>query len=150
MSTKTKFIWDDDNLLAEADGTNTTNTVYTNEPEQYGNLISSRISGSTSYHHFDAIGSTRQLSSAAGAVSETVIYDAWGTVVRRTEARPRRSSGSASSDITAISKRALCMFAHDPANPQPVGGRQSILPALRATLTRTRADVRSFMLIQRA
>lgn len=84
MSTKTKFIWDDDNLLAEADGTNTTNTVYTNEPEQYGNLISSRISGSTSYHHFDAVGSTRQLSNPGGSTTDTMLYDAWGTATSRT------------------------------------------------------------------
>ena len=42
MPTTTNYIWDEDNLLAEADGTNTVNTVYTNEPEHYGNLVSSR------------------------------------------------------------------------------------------------------------
>src|SRR5262245_26822456 len=84
MPTTTNYIWDEDNLLAEADGTNTIQTVYTNEPEQYGNLISSRISGTTSYHHFDEIGSTRQLSNAAGTVTDTMIYDAWGNVVSRT------------------------------------------------------------------
>jgi RHS repeat-associated protein len=84
MSTKTKYIWDDDNLLAEADGTNTINTVYTNEPEQYGNLISSRISGTTSYHQFDTLGSMRQSTNAAGSVTDTVTYDAWGTIVSRT------------------------------------------------------------------
>jgi RHS repeat-associated protein len=71
-------------LLAEANGTNTIQTVHTNEPQQYGNLISSRITGTTSYHHFDAIGSTRQLSRTAGAVSDTVICDAWGNIIMRT------------------------------------------------------------------
>jgi RHS repeat-associated protein len=80
----TKYIWDDENLLAEADGTNMINVVYTNEPQQYGDLISSRISGTTSYHHFDALGSTRQLTNAAGTVTDTAIYDAWGNVVNRT------------------------------------------------------------------
>jgi len=84
--TVTNYIWDDDNLLAEADGSNVVQTVYTNEPEQYGNLVSSRISGTTSYHHFDALGSTRQLTNAAGTVTDTVIYDAWGNVVSRTGA----------------------------------------------------------------
>ena len=79
----TKFIWDDDNYLAEADGSNAINTVYTNEPQQYGNLVSSRISGTTSYHHFDALGSTRQLTNAAGATTDTIIYDAWGNVANR-------------------------------------------------------------------
>ena len=84
MATTTNYIWDDQNLLAEADGTNTINVVYTSEPEQYGNLISSRISGATSYHHFDALGSTRQLTNAAGTVTDTMINDSWGNVVNRT------------------------------------------------------------------
>src|SRR5438132_9235880 len=80
----TKYIWDDENLLAEADGNDAIQTVYTNEPQQYGNLISSRISGATSYHHFDALGSTRQLTSSSGASTDTLIYDSWGNVVNRT------------------------------------------------------------------
>jgi len=82
----TNYIWDEDNLLAEADGTNTIQTLHTNEPEQYGNLLSSRISGTTSYYHFDAIGSTRQLTNAVETVTDSVIYDAWGSVVNRTGA----------------------------------------------------------------
>src|SRR5438445_5573299 len=82
--TTTKYIWDDQNYLAEADGNDVIQTVYTNEPQQYGNLVSSRISGATSYHHFDALGSTRQLTNAAGSVTDTAIYDAWGNVVVRT------------------------------------------------------------------
>lgn len=62
----TEYIWDEDNLVAETDGTNAVNVVYTNEPQQYGNLISTRIAGTTSYHHFDALGSTRQLTNSAG------------------------------------------------------------------------------------
>src|SRR5689334_15676171 len=84
MPTTTNYIWDDQNYLAETDENNVVQTVYTNEPEQYGNLISSRISGTTSYHHFDALGSTRQLTNAAGSVTDTVIYDAWGKVANRT------------------------------------------------------------------
>src|SRR5579864_8302728 len=88
MPTTTKYIWDEENLLAEADGTDTIQTVYTNEPEQYGNLISTRLpvagTPTTVYHHFDALGSTRQLTNAAGGTTDTVLYDAWGNVVSRT------------------------------------------------------------------
>lgn len=80
----TNYIWDEQNYLAETDENNVVQTVYTNEPQQYGNLISSRISGTTSYHHFDALGSTRQLTNAAGTVTDSAIYDAWGNVVSRT------------------------------------------------------------------
>jgi RHS repeat-associated protein len=85
MSTTTNYIWDEDNLLAEADGSNVVQTVYTNEPEQYGNLVSTRISGTSSYHHFDdLVGSTRQLTNSAAAVTDTFVYDAWGSIVLRT------------------------------------------------------------------
>jgi RHS repeat-associated protein len=79
----TKYIWDEQNYLAEADGSDAINVVYTNEPQQYGNLISTRISGATSYHHFDALGSTRQLTNAAGTVTDAWIYDAWGNPINR-------------------------------------------------------------------
>jgi RHS repeat-associated protein len=84
MPTTTNYIWDEDNYLAESDGNNTINVVYTNEPQRCGNLISSRISGTTSYHEFDALGSTRQLTNSAGATTDSAIYDAWGNVVART------------------------------------------------------------------
>src|SRR5260370_18341582 len=84
MPTTTKYIWDDDNYLAEADGNDTINVVYTNEPQQYGNLVSTRISSTTSYPHFDALGSTRQLTNAVAHVTDKVMYDAWGNVVTRT------------------------------------------------------------------
>jgi RHS repeat-associated protein len=84
--TTTNYIWDEENLLAESDATNTINVVYTNEPQQFGNLVSSRLSVATSYHHFDALGSTRQLTNAAGTTTDTVIYDAWGNVLNRTGA----------------------------------------------------------------
>ncbi len=80
----TKYLWDGDNILAETDGNDTVTTVYTNEPQQYGNLVSQRSGSTTSYFHFDALGSTRQLTTTAGAVSDTFTYNAWGEEVART------------------------------------------------------------------
>jgi RHS repeat-associated protein len=79
----TNYIWDEQNYLAETDENNVVQTVYTNEPQQYGNLVSSRISGTTTYHHFDAIGSTRQLTNTAATVTDGLLYDACGNVVNR-------------------------------------------------------------------
>jgi RHS repeat-associated protein len=79
----TKFIWDEQNYLAESDATNMINVVYTNEPQEYGNLVSTRISGTSSYHAFDALGSTRQLTNSAATITDTLIYDAWGHFVNR-------------------------------------------------------------------
>ena len=84
MVTTTKYIWDEDNIIAEADETDTIHTVYTHEPQPHGNLISTEISGTKSYHHYDALGSTRQLTNAAGSVTDRLVYDAWGNVVSRT------------------------------------------------------------------
>lgn len=80
----TNYIWDEENILAEIDQNNVVQTVYTNEPEPHGNLVSTRIAGASSYHQFDAIGSTRQLTNAAGATTDTAVYDASGNVVNRT------------------------------------------------------------------
>jgi RHS repeat-associated protein len=88
MPTTTNYIWDEQNYLAESDATNSINVVYTNEPQEYGNLISSRIAGTTSYHDFDGLGSTRQLTNSAGSTIDTAIYDAWGNVVNRTGTTP--------------------------------------------------------------
>lgn len=88
MVTTTKYLWDDDNIIAEADETDTIHTVHTYEPQPYGNLISTRIGNATSYHHFDATGSTRQLTNSAGAVTDRMTYDAWGNVVSRTGTTP--------------------------------------------------------------
>lgn len=85
-SDTTKFIWDQQNYLAEADGSNTIQTVYTNEPRQYGSLISTRLLTTAYYHQFDALGSTRHLVNSSGAVSDVWIYDAWGNIVSRTGA----------------------------------------------------------------
>lgn len=82
--TTTKYIWDEQNYLAEANANDTINVIYTNEPQLYGTLVSSRLSGATSYHFFDALGSTRQLTNTAGTVTDTWVYDTWGNVLSRT------------------------------------------------------------------
>ena len=80
-----KFVWDEQNYLAETDGSNDTQVVYTNEPRRYGNLVSQRrLSGGVwtpHWYHFDAIGSTRELTTAAQVVSDTRLYYAWGNAV---------------------------------------------------------------------
>jgi len=72
MPTTTKFIWDDDNLLAEADSTDTINVVYTNEPQRYGKVISGRLPGTTNCHEFDGLGATRQLTNSGGNVTDSL------------------------------------------------------------------------------
>ncbi|QDT31466.1 RHS repeat domain-containing protein [Thalassoglobus polymorphus] len=80
-----KFIWDDQNYLAESDENDDINVVYTNEPNYYGNLVSQyRKSGvvwTPGFYHYEALGSTRQLTDNAETITDTYLYDAWGNVI---------------------------------------------------------------------
>jgi RHS repeat-associated protein len=83
----TRFVWDDQNYLAETNESDESQAVYTNEPQVYGNLISQyRKTGGLwlpSYCHFDALGSTRELTDANQNISDTALYDAWGGILVR-------------------------------------------------------------------
>jgi RHS repeat-associated protein len=77
----TKPVWDGQNILLETDGSNIIQVVYTLEPAVYGNLISQRRGGTTSFYLFDGLGSTIQLASSVGAVTDTYVYDSFGNIV---------------------------------------------------------------------
>lgn len=78
----TNYMWDavSDNVLMESDENGATVAEYTNEPDEFGQLISQRRD-STSTYHFDGQGSTRQLTDADGAVTDTATYSAFGETV---------------------------------------------------------------------
>ena len=82
----TNYIWDElnDTVLMETDASGSPTTVYTNEPGQFGGLISSRQGGQSQYYHFDGIGSTRQLTNSAGQVTDSYLYDAFGNTIQST------------------------------------------------------------------
>ena len=81
----TKFIYDGQNYLLETDASDTINRVLTSEPMAYGNLVSQRVKSGAVwtpyYHHFDALGSTRQMTGSAGSVVNSYGYTAWGEAV---------------------------------------------------------------------
>ena len=81
--TVTNYIWDveSDNLLMETDASGATTAVYTNEPDVFGELVSQRRGGVTSYYHFDAQRSTRQLTDANQNVTDAATYTAFGEAV---------------------------------------------------------------------
>jgi hypothetical protein len=76
----TNYIWDElnDTLLMETDEVGQVSAVYTNEPGQYGPLVSQRRERETNYCHFDAQGSTRQLTDASQNVTDANTYTAFG------------------------------------------------------------------------
>jgi RHS repeat-associated protein len=80
----TNFVWDGQNVLLEASAGNVIQAVYTLEPQTYGNLVSQRRGGATSFYHFDGLGSTIQLTGAAGSVTDSYLYDSWGNFLATT------------------------------------------------------------------
>ena len=83
MTTTTNFVWDpvSDCVLSELDGTNAVQAVYTNEPQQYGGVLSQRRGTTTSTYHADALGTTRLLTSSTQTTTDTYLYDAWGNLI---------------------------------------------------------------------
>ncbi len=76
----TNYIWDrvSDNVRMEVDDTGTVTAAYANEPGQFGELISQRRNSTNSFYHFDAQGSTRQLTTDSQVVSDSYTYNAFG------------------------------------------------------------------------
>ena len=79
----TNYVWDGRQYLMETDESNTTQAVWTNEPDEYTNLISQHRGVATQYPHFDALGSTRQLTDANETITDAWFYDAWGDILAR-------------------------------------------------------------------
>ncbi len=77
----TKHVWDGQNILLETDGSNIIQVVYTLQPKIYGDLVSQRRSGVTSFYLFDGLGSTTQLASGTGSVTDSYLYDSFGNVL---------------------------------------------------------------------
>ena len=70
------YLWDfeNDSYLMEKDESGATTAVYTNEPVPYGKLISQRRGAETRYYHFDAQGSTRQLTDHTQNLTDEYTY----------------------------------------------------------------------------
>ena len=77
----TKQVWDDENVLLSTDADGAIQVVYTREPAVFGNLISQSCSGTDSFHLFDAVGSTRQLTDTSGAVTDNYLFDTFGNTL---------------------------------------------------------------------
>ena len=74
MTKITNFVWNpvDDCIISEVVETGAVKAVYTNEPRQYGGVVSLRRGTTTSTHHYDALGSTRFLTDSSGNVTEAL------------------------------------------------------------------------------
>ena len=83
MTKTTTFVWDpvSDCVISELDGNNAVQAVYTNEPQQYGGVLSQRRGAATSTLHADALGTTCALTSNTQTTTDTYLYDAWGNLI---------------------------------------------------------------------
>jgi RHS repeat-associated protein len=83
MTKITNFVWNpvDDCVISELDGTGSVQAVYTNEPQQYGGVISQRRGTTTSTYHADALGTTRAMTDSTQTTTDTYLYDAWGNLI---------------------------------------------------------------------
>ena len=86
-TTGRRLVWSGQNILREVNVSGGTERVlYTLEPAGYGNLISQRRSGTTTWYHSDALGSTRALTNSSGTTTDTYSYYAFGLTVISTGA----------------------------------------------------------------
>jgi YD repeat-containing protein len=85
-----KFVWDGQNILAETNAGDVIQAVYSLEPIMYGNLISQRRASTTSFYHYDALGSTEGLSSATGGITDSYLYRAFGNLTVLSGSTPNR------------------------------------------------------------
>ena len=73
-----------DSLLEEIDENGNVIVSYTNEPGQFGKVISQERDGVTSYYHYDGQGNTVALTDDNENVTDTYVYSAFGELVSST------------------------------------------------------------------
>jgi RHS repeat-associated protein len=110
----TKHIWDGQNIFLETDVNNVIQVTYTLEPALYGDIISQRRSGITSFYLFDGLGSTTQLTNITGSVTDSLVYNSFGEILATfgSAVNPFCYVGRAGyyldADIAALYLRARC------------------------------------------
>ena len=74
----TNFVWDEQNVLLEADASQVTQVHYTDNPSMWGGLASQRRASTSSFYGFDSQSSTRILVSVGGILTDSYSYKAFG------------------------------------------------------------------------
>ena len=82
-------MYDGNNLLQEKDDIGWVEAEFTYVPQPYAQLVSQRREGESLFHHFDGLRDTRELSDAAGVVTDEYQYDAWGELKSSTGSTAR-------------------------------------------------------------
>jgi RHS repeat-associated protein len=79
----TKFVWDSvtDAYVSELDDSDVVIATFTNEPMNFGSIISQRRGSTTRILHADALGTTRAVTDSAETTTDTYLFDAWGNPI---------------------------------------------------------------------
>ena len=77
----TRHVWDDETILLETNSANAIQVVYTLQPGGYGAIVSQSRGGADSFYLFDALGSTRTLTTTGGVVTDTYVYGSFGELL---------------------------------------------------------------------
>ena len=78
----TRYLYDNEDILLELDGSNNILAQYTHGPGIDEPLIMER-DGQSYYYHTDGLGSVVAMTDASGAVVQTYRYDAFGGIVKQ-------------------------------------------------------------------
>ncbi|MBI1312015.1 hypothetical protein GC176_12040 [bacterium] len=71
---KTNYIWHRNAVHAETDSVGDVTARYSREPDRFGSLISEDRTGNVSTHHYDALGSTTEVTDSTETVTDTFRY----------------------------------------------------------------------------
>jgi RHS repeat-associated protein len=83
-ATEINFVWDREQVLMELNAAGATAARYTLAPFGYGDLVSQRRWGVSSFYHFDALGTTRRVTAADESTQLTYVRDAFGVGIAST------------------------------------------------------------------
>jgi RHS repeat-associated protein len=92
----TRFLWDGQTLLLEADAGGTTQAHYTAAPRGYGPLVAQRRGTTSRFYHPADLGTIENLTDASGNVTDSYVLDAWGREIASSGStvNPHRYVGS--------------------------------------------------------
>jgi len=93
----TNYLFDFKKVLQETDGMGNLKHEYTSTNEVYGDLLSAYDGSGTSYHQFDALGSTDALLDDSGSLKDAWMYRAYG--------RPQQTQGTDPNAFTFVGKQ---------------------------------------------
>ncbi len=84
MPTVTHYLWHRDSVALEADESNAVQSRNVRFPDQYGSLVSQQTASTTNIFHYDALGSTNELTDSQQQVTNSIRYSAFGEIVQQT------------------------------------------------------------------